>query len=220
MNKIGLCWFIITACFLSPALNAFPQEFRIINSKGAEVFFQPPTLNGIKMRPLKKVIKRLNDANHPNFFSIFEVSHPNTDTLTVQFKNIQTNQRLSVYRICHNQDNENILTLHSTRFITDQKKISFNNLTGASAPYLLLFTLEKTNNLNQLNSHIQYLRQQNNQIELNGYGTNWSMSELKLKMTGKNEDQSNDKFVKDSEWLVEQLIAPEWIIAIMVKESS
>jgi len=81
---------------------------------------------------------------------------------------------------------------------------------------VFLVTAENVDSADQLNRHLSYMNTQEKAITLKGYGTNWSLSALKLDLVGKDAAQKDESFTKDALWLVDQLIKPEWVVSVRI----
>lgn len=85
--------------------------------------------------------------------------------------------------------------------------------------HLYLITAEAVESETQLNPHLQYMNSQNNEIILKGFSTNWSFSSLRFHLSEKKDEAEKEEveFTKDADWLVHNLINPQWIVSIRLQ---
>jgi len=65
---------------------------------------------------------------------------------------------------------------------------------------------------------LRYMNTQGDAILVNGYGTNWNLTALKIWMLEQNAAGVRDvEFAKDADWLVSNLLDPQWIVSVRVE---
>jgi hypothetical protein len=127
--------------------------------------------------------------------------------------------RLTVYEVSKAAGGGRELRVVATGYHDKPEKASFRTKLPNLEEHVFFVTAEKVASRDELNSHLQYMDSQGNTIALKGYGTNWNLSQLKLKMAGKTPgaEQKEDEFEKDGQWLIKQLIRPIWVMSIRVE---
>jgi len=122
--------------------------------------------------------------------------------------------RITIYQISKAKDQPRKLRVVASGFYQTGALAEFTTTAEALEENVYFITAESVTSKEQLNSHLKYMNAEKNEILLKGYSTNWNLSALKFKLAGGKECAQNSEFVKDADWLVRQLLKPQWVSSI------
>lgn len=189
-------------------------QLSTLDNQAIKLFNDDPV--GITTRPLRKTKERWDQGYYKDFLQFRKIDiNLIGKEIKGQFEVSGDQTRLTIYQISRPLGAEDMsLRVISTGFYHENEMAMFETRIEEMRNNVFIITGERVNSASELNSHLKYMNQQNNTIALSGYGTNWSLSKLKLTLTGDIEQTGGDSFVKDADWLVGQLINPHWVVFI------
>lgn len=203
--------------FLASADSA-PPEIVITTADGKVIRLEAEDTSGIAARPLVKTRDRLNERFRKEFISLYKIKVPDGLSVIGRYKVQNEPLRLTVYEITKNPDSERQLRVLVSRFRQKGEVAEFKTTVKKFQEHVFFVTAEAVQSETQLNPHLQYMNTQNNEILLKGFSTNWSFSTLKLRLAEKGSAQQQEvEFTKDADWLVNNLINPQWLISIRLE---
>ena len=207
---------VLSGLFLCTAAAGNPlKNITIKTADGKTVAMQTTDLSAIKTRPLRK-LKEKWDGNFKREFLYFKkIEVKAGQEIEGKCEVKEGPIRLSIYQISKKKGEPRLLRILSTRFHEEENVAEIKTKVEDLEENVFLITAEKVRSADQLNSHLKYMSSRDNEILISGLSTNWNLSELKLKMA-KKEAAKNSTFVKDADWLIGQLIDPQWIVWIRV----
>lgn len=196
-----------------------PVTVKVTTSEGQAVPLLPEDLTGLSSRPLIKVREALDKKIHNGFFSLYRVPAKAGTELVGEYNVTTVPCRLTVYQISKRNGAGRELRVVATGYHVKPEKAVFRQRVEKLEENVFFITAEKVAAATELNSHLRYMESQGNAILLKGYGTNFDLSMLKLKMAGKNtgNDHGAIEFEKDAHWLVAQLINPLWLMSVRIE---
>lgn len=197
--------------------NANPLDNINLNTPdGTSVTLLNDDPKGIITRPLRKTKERWDKKYYKDFLQFRKISPSFIGKdIRGQLKIENGPARITVYQISRLDDkNDMSLRVIITGFYQASEIALIDTSIYDMKNNVFIITSEKLETADELNTHLKYMNQQNNSITLNGYSSNWSLSKLRLKLSGTTESINNETFVKDADWLVSQLINPQWVIFI------
>lgn len=197
-----------------------PATVKVTTSEGQAVPLFPEDLTGLSSRPLIKMRDALDKKIHNGFFSLYRVPAKAGIELVGEYNVTTVPCRLTVYQISKRTGAAGReLRVVATGYHVKPEKAVFRQRVEKLDENVFFITAEKVAAATELNSHLRYMESQGNAILLKGYGTNFDLSMLKLKMAGKNtgNDHGAIEFEKDAHWLVAQLINPLWLMSVRIE---
>jgi hypothetical protein len=176
---------------------------------------------GITTRPLRKMKERWDNQYHDNFLQYRKISVEYGQPVSGSIRLAADSIRLTIYQISRKFSDDDFSLRVLLTGVYDRNEIATVDTTiDKLKNNFYIITAEQINNHKQLNSHLTYMKKQDNSIELKGYSTNWSLSKLRLKLSGVSDTANADTFTKDADWLVGQLINPQWVIFVRADKNT
>lgn len=188
----------------------------IQTADGKIIPLQKEDLSGLKNKPLRNTKEKWDHKFNKDFLSFLKIDMEADQEVAGTCKVNEGPLRLTVYQITKGKNTPRFIRILSTKFYEGNNVAEYRTKIQDMEENVFLITAEKADSADELNSHLKYMSTRKGDVELEGYSTNWDLSKLKLKFAGKGEALNNDSFVKDADWLIEQLIDPQWIISISV----
>lgn len=199
-----------------PAAATRP-ELAVIDAAGQRIPLIDEELTGLESRPLLSTKKELTQQFGPGFISFQKVKAKAGDKLTGTYQVPTGSWRLTVYHISKEKNGPRYLRVVATGYHAVPEPAKFSTTIERLEENVFLVTAEAVKSADDLNSHLRYMNAQNNEIVLKGYGTNWNLSALKFKLSGKEEKATSGEFVKEADWLVQRLTKPQWVMSVRVE---
>lgn len=189
----------------------------IRTADGKNISLQKEDISGLKSKPLRMTKEKWDNKFKKDFLSFLKIDVDKEQEVVGTCKVNEGPLRLTIYQITKEKNSSRFIRILSTKFHDSNNIAEYRVKIQNLEENVFFITAEKVNSADQLNSHLKYMSTQKGGVELEGYGTNWNLSKLKLKLVGKGEELKDDSFVKDADWLIGQLINPQWIISISVE---
>lgn len=194
-------------------------KVKVATADGKAVPVLPEDLTGLTARPLVKTRDALDKKFRKGFYSLYRVQTKVGTELVGEYDVTTVPCRLTVYEVTKRGDADRELRVVATGYHDKPGKAVFRKKIETLEENVFFITVEQVTSAKELNSHLRYMESQGNEILLKGYGTNWSLSALRLKMAGKTEGPAakEDKFEKDAFWLIDQFLNPLWLISLRIE---
>jgi len=213
-----LGWLLVTVLSVLQAdAHAMPPgTIEVSIRDGALVPLQPEKVHGLKARPLAKLKQRLDQRFGPDFLTLLRLPVEDGTELVGRCAVTTAPIRLTVYEISRKKhDHDRTLRVAATAFYPRPGATAeFRTKVQGHQEELFLITAERVDSADELNSHLAYMRRQDNSITVKGFSTNWNLSVLKVHLSGRGKAHQQVSFTKDAEWLVDHLIRPVWVASI------
>lgn len=211
--------FYVVACFfcLGSAVSA-PPEIMITAADGKIIPLEPEDISGIASRPLVKTRDRLNEKFRRQFTSLYKINVPDGLSVIGRYRVQNGPLRLTVYEITKKPNSERQLRVLVSRFRQTGEVAQFETTIKKFQEHVYFVTAEAVQSETQLNPHLRYMNTQNNEILLKGFSTDWSFRTLKFRLAEKGSAEEQEvEFTKDADWLVNNLINPQWVVSIRLE---
>jgi hypothetical protein len=206
---------MLLALLFAAAVSTGPS-IAITDGAGKAIPVEAEDTGGIADRPLVKTRERLDAKYKKDFLFLDKVSAPLGTSLTGKWTVSGGPMRLTVYELAKAKDADHrTLRVMATKFLKDGETAEFSTKVEPLEEQVFLVTAEKTKDEKQLDKHLEYMATQDDELVVKGFGTSWDLSQLKFKMSGKAAGKSDD-FAKDADWLVGNLVDPQWVMSIRV----
>lgn len=193
------------------------ENITITTVDGETVAIQADDPPGIKTRPLRKLKERWDRQVGREFLFFKRIEVKAGLEIEGKYEVQEGPLRLTVYQISKKQGEPRFLRVLSSRFHEARNVAEVVTRVEELEENAFFITAEKVESASQLNPHLQYMAFRNNEVEVRSFATNWNLSELKFKMMGELQPARDVGFVKDADWLIGQLIDPQWIVVIRVE---
>jgi hypothetical protein len=202
-----------------PALFAFAgaPEILITLADGRKIVLEPEDTSGIAARPLVETRDRLSRRFKKDILFLYKMRVEEGVSIIGRHKIGQGPARLTAYEITKARNSNRQLRVAGSQFRRLGETAEFKTVVNKFDEHLYLITAESVTSQGQLNPHLQYMNSQKNEIILKGFSTNWNFSSLRLQFLEKGGAAREGEFSKDADFLVNQLIDPQWIVAIRLE---
>jgi len=209
---------LVGALVLPAGTHAGPPDLRIVTRAGARIALEPEELQGPSARPLLATRDRLNERFKREFLWFFKVRIPDGTAVVGRWTADGGPLRVTMYEITKNEGAPRWLRVVGTRVYQKGEIAEFQTVLKKSSEHVYIVTAEAVTAADQLNRHLRYMNTQGDAILVNGYSTNWNLTALKIWMLEQNAAGVRDvEFAKDADWLVSNLLDPQWIVSVRVE---
>lgn len=216
MHSLLLAVAILAGARTAPAAQSgLPAIHLTADGKDAPILDEDT--GRLEDRPLVKTKERL-DAKHGHPFLFLEkvLAKPGTK-LSGRYEVEGAPMRVTLYEIAKEKNADHrMLRVLGTRWCRPGETAAFEGEARDVEEQVFLITAERTKSAEELDSHLQYMNSQGDQLLVKGFGTNWKLTELKFKLSGKTPDRKEDDFSHDADWMAGRLIDPAWIVSLRV----
>jgi hypothetical protein len=207
---------LVAACVaaVAHAENGMPA-ITVQKSDGASVPLEVEDTSSLANRPLVKTQERLREKFKRDFFFLRKINVPEGTSLIGRYPVTDGPMRLTIYEITKKKGAERQLKVVASGFYKSGEVAEFKTEARKFEEHVYLVTAEATGSAEELNSHLRYMNTQGNEILLKGYSTNFSLSLLRFKLAERPKGTGGEtEFAKDADWLVDNLIRPQWVVSI------
>jgi hypothetical protein len=209
---------------LLAALLAAPPAITLANGSGTAVPLVVEDTSGITDRPLVKTAERMKTKIGHDFLFLDKIDVKDGTALVGRYTVTVDDGplRLTVYEITKQKNGDRMLRVLASGYYKSGDVAEFKATAIAAEEDVYLVSAEATASATDLNPHLRYMNAQGNEIVVKGFSTNWNLSQLKLKLAAKETPASkanpaNDaEFTKDADWLVDNMIAPRWVVSVRI----
>jgi hypothetical protein len=218
MKKIYLFFLVFNLAIL----NAYAEnlnEIKIYSASEDIIPLLDEDLEGITSRPLIKLKEKMDKKHYKGFLELFKIKVIKGSVLKAEYKLEKGPYRLTVYEISKEKKSLRKLQVVASGYYEKGEIAKFQTKARDIEEQLFFVTAEQVSSKEELNQHLRYMNGQDNQLILKGYSTNFTLSELKFKLCGKDSASKEDNFKKDAEWLIDKLIKPVFLVAIRIETS-
>lgn len=194
------------------------ERIELSTRAGRRIALMPEALTGIKALPLVNTKAGLEKHYGPGFVSLARVRVAPGTRVRGRHTVAAGPSRLTVYHISKDKGDGAPRTLRvlASGFHGAGGRAVFECTVRDLEESIFLVTSEKVDSATELNKHLTYMNGQDNEILVRGYSSNWCLSALKFKLSGRTEDNREEVFEKDARVLVGGLIRPQWVAFIRV----
>lgn len=220
MKKSFFTFCLCIGIFFCPLKTAVatPPDIIITSIDGTRIPLVPEHTSGIAALPLVKTRERLNDKFKKEFLFLYKIKIADGASIIGRYKVENRSLRLTIYEITKKQNASRRLRVITTRFRQRGEIAEFKTVVKKFDEHIYLVTAEAVKSETQLNPHLHYMNSQNNEIILKGFSSNWNFSSLRFHLSGKDETEKKEvEFTKDADWLVSNLINPQWVVSIRLE---
>lgn len=219
---MGARWMALVSCVVAMALPAGtaagPPDLRIATQEGTPIALETEDLRGPTVRPLVATRDRLHEQFKRAFIWLYRARIADGTAVVGRWSTDRGPLRLTMYEITKNHDTPRWLRVIGTRVYRQGETAEFRSNLRKFAEHVYLVTAEAVTAHDQLNAHLRFMTTQGDAILLQGYSTDWSLSALRLRMVQKGAAGGKDvEFAKDADWLVGNLIDPQWVVSIRLE---
>ena len=203
---------------LPTASLAGPPDLRITTRDGTRIALEAEDLRGPSARPLAATRDRLHERFKKEFIWFFKSRIPDGTPVVGRWTADRGPLRVTMYEITKNEGAPRWLRVVGTQVYRKSEVAEFRSDFKKSHEHVYLVTAEAVASDRDLNPHLRYMNAQGDSILLQGYGTNWNLSVLKFRILEKGATGTGDvEFAKDADWLVSNLLDPQWIVSIRIE---
>ncbi len=208
----------VVAIALPAAALAGPPDLRITTQDGTPIGLQIEDLQGPSARPLVATRDRLHERFRREFIWFFRTRIPDGTPVVGRWTLDRGPLRLTMYEITKNDDTPRWLRVTGTRVYRQGETAEFRTDLRKFKEHVYLVTAEAVTADDHLNPHLRYMSAQGDAILVPGISTNWNLSTLRFRMLEKDAGGARDvEFAKDADWLVGNLLNPQWVISIRIE---
>ena len=204
------------AILAAPGSDAgLPAVHLSANGKDAPILAEDTTR--LEDRPLVKTKERLDKKHGRPFLFLEKVMAKPGTKLSGSYHVEGSPMRVTLYEIAKERDADHrMLRVLGTKWCRDGETASFDGEARDVEEQVFLITAENAKTADELDQHLKYMASQGDQLAVKGFGTNWNLSELKFKLSGKSADKKDEDFSHDADWMADHLLDPAWIISLRV----
>jgi hypothetical protein len=175
-------------------------------------------LRGPSVRPLAATRDRLHERFKRAFIWLYKAPIADGTAVVGRWAADRGPLRLTMYEITKNNDTPRWLRVIGTRVYRQGETAEFRSDLKKFAEHVYLVTAEAVTAHDRLNAHLRFMTTQGDAILLQGYSSDWSLSALRFRMVEKGAAGGKDvEFAKDADWLVGNLIDPQWVVSIRIE---
>jgi len=219
---MGARWLALASCVVAMALPAGtaagPPDLRIATREGTPIALEAEDLRGLSARPLAATRDRLHERLRKEFIWFYTAKIADGTAVVGRWVADRGPLRLTMYEITKNHDTPRWLRVIGTRVYRQGETAEFRSDLKKFTEHVYLVTAEAVTAQDQLNPHLRFMTTQGDAILLQGYSTDWRLSALRLRLVEKGAAGGKDvEFAKDADWLVGNLIDPQWVVSIRIE---
>jgi hypothetical protein len=193
-------------------------DFRVVTAAGAQLALEPEELQGPSMRPLRATRDRLHQQFRKEFVWFYRARIADGTAVVGRWTVDHGPLRVTMYEITKNEAAPRWLRVVGTRVYRAGQLAEFQTVFKKSLEHVYLVTAERVSAADELNPHLRYMNTQGDQILVQGFSTNWNLSALKFRLLERNEANAREgEFARDADWLVSNLLDPQWIVSIRIE---
>lgn len=219
MQRVAYLW-VVTLLLVAPVADAKGKDpapgIHITRAGGRVVPQLPEDTNGIFGRPVNKTRDRVHDRYDRELLYLYQIEVDDGEHLKGTYQVGDAPLRITLYEIRKSPAQERTLRVIGSQYYEAGALAEWETTIEKREEHVFIVTAEKTKGPEELNQHLTYMNQQdNNEILLKGFSSNWNLTKLKFKMA-ENGPNGEVPFAKDGEWLIDKLIDPAWVCSIRV----
>jgi len=200
-------------------------QISVLTNDNQLVELIPELLDTFKEIPIRNTRDRINRKyQDPNFFRLYmlNLNHvENNEFVKFKIKNSDIPVRISFLSINQKtSESDRILVSHGSIFLDSNKEIEANTRFFHYYENMNFIVAERVSSIHQVSDivkNLKLIREAGYLIKIE-YGTNWTMSELKLELdvTVENNNTVTREITFDE--LINSFSSPQWVIAIRTSQ--